>query len=102
LAEDEGLDLIRLDGLQRANAGVSSGDFVEVHRAEVSVARKVVLAPAQRNLRLSGSGAALRRTLTNRPLVVGDVISTSVYHNHRDGGEVPEEIMRRFFQMPAY
>ena len=31
--DDEGLDIIRLDGLQRANAGVGSGDFVEVRKA---------------------------------------------------------------------
>jgi transitional endoplasmic reticulum ATPase len=29
-AEDECLDILRLDGLQRAIAGVVSGDFVEV------------------------------------------------------------------------
>ena len=33
--EDEELDIIRLDGLQRANAGVGSGDFVEVRKAAV-------------------------------------------------------------------
>ena len=33
--DDEGLDIIRLDGLQRANAGVGSGDFVEVRKADV-------------------------------------------------------------------
>ena len=27
--EDEGLDVIRLDGLQRGNAGVSIGDYVD-------------------------------------------------------------------------
>ena len=32
--EDEGIDIIRLDGLQRANAGVGSGDFVEVGKGE--------------------------------------------------------------------
>src|SRR6056297_546049 len=34
LTEDEGLDVIRLDGLQRANAGVSGGDPVEVRAAD--------------------------------------------------------------------
>ena len=33
-AEDEGLEVIRLDGLQRANAEVGSGDHVTVRRAE--------------------------------------------------------------------
>src|SRR4051812_33189979 len=38
--EDEGIDIIRLDGLQRANAGVGSGDFVEVRKAESKVASR--------------------------------------------------------------
>ena len=33
--EDEGLDVIRLDGLQRGNAGVSIGDYVDAKRAVV-------------------------------------------------------------------
>src|SRR5687768_18600264 len=75
--EDEGLDVIRLDGLQRGNAGVSIGDQVDVRVPEVKPARRLQLAPAQKNLRLVGSGDMLRRTLFQRPLVSGDVISTS-------------------------
>lgn len=56
--EDEGLEIVRLDGLQRANADVSIGDHVEIRPADAKPARRVVLAPAQRNLRLSGSGEA--------------------------------------------
>src|SRR3546814_9839257 len=54
-AEDEGLDILRLDGLQRANAGAGSGDFVEIRKAEAKPATRVVFAPAQKNLRLQGS-----------------------------------------------
>ena len=32
-AEDAGLDIIRLDGLQRSNARAGSGDFVEIREA---------------------------------------------------------------------
>ena len=39
--DDEGLDIIRLDGLQRANAGVGSGDFVEVKKAVSKPATRV-------------------------------------------------------------
>ena len=67
--EDEGLNAIRLDGLQRGNAAVGMGDYVEVRRAEVRPARRVVLAPAQKNFRLTGPGEALCRTLFQRPLV---------------------------------
>src|SRR3546814_17267036 len=34
-AEDEGLEVIRLDGLQRANAGASAGDRSEEHTSEL-------------------------------------------------------------------
>src|SRR3546814_4645475 len=52
--EDEGLNIIRLDGLQRANAEIGSGDFVEIRKAETKPAQRVVFAPAQKNLRLQG------------------------------------------------
>ena len=58
--EDEGLEIIRLDGLSRANAGIGSGDFVEVRKATSKPATKVVFAPAQDNVRLQGSAGALK------------------------------------------
>ncbi|HIG73673.1 MAG TPA: AAA family ATPase [Bacteroidetes bacterium] len=76
---DAGLEIVRLDGLLRANAGVGIGDHVEVEAAQVKPAKRVVLAPAQQGVRLQGSGRALLRTLMGRPLVAGDVVSTSVY-----------------------
>jgi transitional endoplasmic reticulum ATPase len=106
--EDEGLDVIRLDGLQRGNAGVSIGDQVEVRPAEVKPARRIQLAPAQKNLRLVGSGDMLRRTLFQRPLVAGDVISTSIYQRSAAGGApgqpggIPEDLFRMFFDQPAF
>ena len=49
--EDEALEIIRLDGLQRTNARVGSGDYVEVRKAKSKPATKVVFAPAQDNVR---------------------------------------------------
>jgi transitional endoplasmic reticulum ATPase len=103
--EDEGLDLIRLDGLLRANADVGMGDHVEVLKSDVKPARKVTIAPAQENVRLSGSPELLRRTLFRRPLVAGDVISTAVYQrtNTPEGqARYPEDVFRTFFQQPAF
>lgn len=102
--EDEGLEIIRLDGLVRGNANVGMGDHVEVSKAEVTPAKKIVLAPAQQNVRLMGSGQALLRTLYQRPLVAGDVISTSVYRRTPDMDQnlFPEEVFRRFFEQKAY
>ena len=56
--EDEGLDVLRLDGLQRANTGVGSGDFVTVSKAESRPAQRVVLAPALVPNSITVSGAA--------------------------------------------
>src|SRR4051794_7217586 len=38
---DEKLDVVRLDGLQRANAGVGAGDYVEIRKAETKAAKRV-------------------------------------------------------------
>ena len=100
-SEDEGLQLVRLDGLQRVNAGVGSGDHVEIKRAEARPATRVVFAPAQKNLRLQGSGEALRRTFYRRPLVAGDVVSTSVHQRPTVDRRMPDEL-RGLFDMPAY
>ncbi|QWW70801.1 CDC48 family AAA ATPase [Rhizobium sp. WYJ-E13] len=90
--DDEGLNIVRLDGLQRVNAGVTSGDHIEIRKAEARPATKVVLAPAQKNLVLQGSGEALQRTFLQMPMVAGDVVSTSVQQRIRD----PR------FSLPAY
>lgn len=99
--EDEGLNLVRLDGLQRVNAGTASGDHVEIHPAEIRPAARVVVAPAQKNMRLQGSGEALRRTLFRRPLVSGDVISTSTQSRAASDPRVPPEL-RPYLEGPSY
>ncbi|MDP1028620.1 CDC48 family AAA ATPase [Sphingomonas sp. KR1UV-12] len=96
--EDEGLELLRIDGLQRANAGVGSGDFVEVRRAVSRPATRVVFAPAQQNLRLQGSSAALKRTFLGRPFCQGDVVATA---GHQRVADMPPTV-QRFMNAPAY
>src|SRR6476659_6043908 len=97
--EDEGIDIVRLDGLQRANAGVGSGDFVEVRKAESKPATKVVFAPAQPNVRLQGSADALQRTFAGRPVVEGDTVSTTGHQ--RINADMPDHI-RQLLNAPAF
>src|SRR3546814_20390975 len=52
--EDEGLEVVRLDGLQRANAGAGAGDMVMLSRVETRPAARAVFAPAEEHLRLQG------------------------------------------------
>jgi transitional endoplasmic reticulum ATPase len=76
LAEDEGKDIIRIDGLVRKNAGTTIGEKVEVLPAEAKPARKVILAPViSENQRIQfgqGIETFVKRGLMKRPVVVGD------------------------------
>ena len=96
--EDEGLEVIRLDGLQRANAEVGSGDHVTVRKAESRPATRVVFAPAQREMRLQGPAEALKRNFFARPLLAGDVVATTGQQQVRD---MPPQVAR-MFNAPAY
>ncbi|MCZ8326263.1 MAG: CDC48 family AAA ATPase [Sphingomonadaceae bacterium] len=97
-AEDEGLEVIRLDGLQRANAGVGSGDHVQVSKAESRPASRVVFAPAQKDMRLQGPGQALKRNFFGRPLMAGDLVATTGQTPVRD---MPPEVAR-MLNAPAF
>jgi transitional endoplasmic reticulum ATPase len=97
-AEDEGLEVIRLDGLQRANAEVGSGDHVTVRKAESRPAQRVVFAPAQREMRLQGPSLALKRNFFGRPLLAGDIVATAGQQQVRD---LPPQLAR-MFNAPAY
>ncbi|HWH18357.1 MAG TPA: CDC48 family AAA ATPase [Allosphingosinicella sp.] len=98
--EDEGLDIVRLDGLQRANAEIGSGDFVTIRKAESKPAARVVFAPAQQNLRLHGSAQALKRSFGMKPLTAGDVVSTTGQQQVQRSDIPPE--LRQMFSTPAY
>jgi len=98
--EDEGLDFVRLDGLQRANAGVGAGDFVEIRKVDSKPAKKVVFAPAQKDLRLQGNGGGLKRSFMGRPLKAGDFVAT---HGQQqvDRGDMPPQL-RQMLAAPAF
>ena len=98
--EDEGLDVIRLDGLQRANAGVGAGDQVELRKVNSLPAKKVVFAPAQKEIRLEGPGDALKRNFIGRALVTGDVVAT-----HGQQRVAPDNLppqLRQMLAAPAF
>jgi transitional endoplasmic reticulum ATPase len=74
---DWGLDLIRIDGFTRQNAGVGIGDVVKVRRADYEPAKTIILAPLQdMNFQIFGMnvGEYLKRQILKRPIVQGDVV----------------------------
>src|SRR5262249_32263540 len=103
--EDDGIDIVRMDGLVRANAKVGIGDFVKVTAAEWKEAKSVIVAPAREGFEISGSGEALRSTLLHRPLVQGDIVSTSVFKRPPDippSELMGDEFLRGLFMSRAF
>ena len=103
--QDEGVDIIRLDGLLRSNAGTSIGDTVEVQKAKWKEATHVTLAPARKGLRLIASPENLRPVLVGRVVHVGDVISTTSMQPPESpfGGDLlVDRVFRDFFQFASF
>jgi transitional endoplasmic reticulum ATPase len=98
--EDEGLTVIRLDGLMRINANIGTGEYIEIRKAESKPAQRVVFAPAQQNLRLHGTGAALKRNIAGRPLTAGDIVATAG-QQQVDRADMPPQL-RQMLAAPAY
>ena len=76
--EDAKMDIIRVDGIIRKNAGVSLGDKVTVSKVEAKICTKLVLSPVMANKQKVKFGPGIegfaRRGLNKRPVVAGDRI----------------------------
>jgi transitional endoplasmic reticulum ATPase len=78
--EDRGLDIVRIDGVVRSNAGVGLGDTACVRRVDAAPARQVRLAAGQAKARLAESMDLLRDALIHRAFILGDIAAVPVGH----------------------
>ncbi len=78
--EDEGQELVRIDGNTRTNARVGIDDKVFVQKSSVLQASRVVLAPTQQ-VRLVGGPQYLQRVLEGRPLMKGQRLRVETVSN---------------------
>ena len=88
---DVGLNIIRMDGLMRRNAGAGVGEYVKVRKADVKEAKKITLAPAQKGVIVHISPNLLKQNLYMRPLTEGDIIIPSPVVKRRREPSVFEE-----------
>jgi transitional endoplasmic reticulum ATPase len=76
--DDEGISIIRIDGLVRKNAGVSIGDKVSIKKAEMQPATAVTISPLISETHRIRFGPGIenfvKRGLLKRPLTKGDTI----------------------------
>ncbi|ASA77895.1 CDC48 family AAA ATPase [Thermococcus sp. 5-4] len=97
--DDRGLDIVRMDGYIRRNAGVSIGDYVTVAKAEVQEAKKVVLAPAQKGVFIQIPGDMVKQNLLGRPVLKGDlIVASSRSEGGYYGGSPFDELLRGLFE----
>jgi transitional endoplasmic reticulum ATPase len=77
--QDEGLNIVRMDGYIRQNAGVGLQDKVFVKKAELKEAKKVVLAPSQPIRYSPGFDEFVKKKLVGRAVTKGDTIFVGVF-----------------------
>lgn len=98
---DVGLDIVRMDGLTRSNAGTSIGEMITLRKAQPRMANKVVIAPAAKGMRIMASGDIIKRNLMGRAVTRGDVLAlVSPRRTKETLREFPgsEDIFREFFE----
>ena len=75
--EDEGREIIRIDGNTRRNAGVGIDDRVAIYKVEAKPARSITLAPTE-PLRIVGGENYLAQIMVERIVTRGDVVEISI------------------------
>jgi transitional endoplasmic reticulum ATPase len=94
--DDEGLEMIRLDGILRQNVGVGLGEKVKIEPVQTRVAKKIVLAP-QEPVRYSvGFDQYVKKRLVGKPVLKGNLLPVGIF-----GTSVPLVVVQVFPQGPV-
>ena len=72
---DLGLNIIRMDGTIRKNAKTALGEQIIINKADVKEAKRVVIAPARKDMWVKASPGAFKQGLLGRAVTKGDVVS---------------------------
>jgi transitional endoplasmic reticulum ATPase len=97
---DVGLNIIRMDGIVRRNAGSGVGEYVKVRKADVKEAKSVTIAPAEKGIMIHASPDLIKQNLYMRPVVKGDIVVPSpvVRKRSKGGGFFDEFFGSDFFE----
>jgi len=78
---DVGENVIRIDGIIRRNARTGVSETVSVSRADVKEAKKIIVAPAQKGIKVQGD---LKPGLLGRSIMKGDVVVLGGVQRRKD------------------
>ena len=81
---DVGEGIIRIDGILRRNAKTGIGDVVEIYKADIKEAKKIIIAPAQKGIMVQGDPESLRRGLLGRTVIKGDIVVLGGVQRRKD------------------
>jgi transitional endoplasmic reticulum ATPase len=89
-AEDQGQEIIRMDGLIRRNAGVALNEYVSVRKADVKDAQAIIFAPTDVRLSVDEEFVSfVKRRFMDMPFIEGDMTLLSIF-----GSAVPLVVTR--------
>jgi len=89
-AEDQGQDIIRMDGLLRRNAGVALNEYVAVRKADVKEAQSIIFVPTDVRLSVDDEFISfVRRRFMDLPFIEGDMTMLSIF-----GSAIPLVVTR--------
>ena len=78
---DVGGGIIRIDGIIRKNARTGVGESVLINKAEIREAKRAVIAPSQKGIRIQGD---LKPGLLGRAVVKGDILVLGSIQRRRE------------------
>jgi transitional endoplasmic reticulum ATPase len=89
-AEDQGEEIVRMDGLIRRNAGVALNEYVALKKADVKDAQAIIFAPTDVRLSVDEEFVSfVKRRFMDMPFVEGDMTLLSIF-----GSAVPLVVTR--------
>ncbi len=94
---DVGLDIIRIDGISRKNCQTGVGERVKVRKAELTEAKKIVIAPAQKGVMVRIDPGFISQNLYKRPVSKGDLFVPTVIRRRDSNAEFLDDFFDNFF-----
>ncbi len=79
-AEDQGQEIVRMDGLLRRNAGVALNEYITIKKAEVKDSQTIVFAPTDVRLSVDEEFVGfVKRRFMDMPFMEGDMTLLSIF-----------------------
>ncbi|MBU0591223.1 CDC48 family AAA ATPase [Candidatus Micrarchaeota archaeon] len=94
--DDEGIEMLRMDGILRQNAGISLGEKVRAEAVQTKTAKKIILAPKEAIRYSVGFDQYVKKRLVGKPVLKGNLLPVGIF-----GTSIPLVVAQVFPQGPV-